>query len=36
MFYAERAVDILDDLPKWTGMPGQSELAKDRGKQSCI
>jgi hypothetical protein len=25
MFYADRVVDVLDDLPKWAGMPGESE-----------
>jgi hypothetical protein len=26
MFYAERAMDIVDELPKWAGMPEKSEL----------
>lgn len=30
MFYADRVVDILDELPKWAGMPEKSELLKRR------
>ncbi|KAI6717307.1 hypothetical protein JHW43_000210 [Diplocarpon mali] len=29
MFYADRAVDVNDGLPKWAGMQGQSELIAD-------
>ncbi|KAK6581779.1 hypothetical protein PZA11_005476 [Diplocarpon coronariae] len=29
MFYADRAVDINDGLPKWAGMQGQSDLIAD-------
>ncbi|KIM99525.1 hypothetical protein OIDMADRAFT_19664 [Oidiodendron maius Zn] len=28
MFYKERVVDIQDDLPKWAGMPKESELMR--------
>ncbi|PBP23167.1 hypothetical protein BUE80_DR005815 [Diplocarpon rosae] len=29
MFYADRAVDVNDGLPKWAGMQGESELIAD-------
>ena len=29
MFYKQRLVDILDGLPKWSGMSGESDLIED-------
>jgi hypothetical protein len=29
MFYKERVVDVKDVLPKWAGMPGESEMMGD-------
>ena len=29
MFYEKRVIDILDRLPKWSGMQGKSDLIED-------
>ncbi|WPH03773.1 Hypothetical protein R9X50_00665600 [Acrodontium crateriforme] len=29
MFYGERVIDVVDGLPKWTGLNGSSELIED-------
>jgi len=34
MFYDDRAMDIPDSLPKWSGMANQSELIADSPKES--
>jgi len=32
MFYADRVVDVSDDLPKWAGMQDKSKLIEGRDK----
>lgn len=32
MFYADRVVDISDDLPKWAGMQDKSKLIEGQDK----
>ena len=34
IFYAERAIEILDGKPKWAGINGNSELLDDLGRAS--
>jgi len=33
MFYGQRVMDIPDGLPKWSGLPGESELIEDSPRE---
>lgn len=34
MFYGERAIDIPDGLPKWSGMKDKSDLIEDSPEEA--